>query len=67
MNNNHLTTGETMRDSLGNKLVDLKNYQWPASNLTKDDMKILSKTRKKTGKSIAFLIHDAVQLAYNSK
>ncbi len=56
-----------MRDSIGNKLVNLKNYQWPASNLTKDDMKVLSDKRKGTGKSIAFLLHDAIQIAYRMK
>ena len=53
-----------MRDCKGQKLENLKNYQWPASNLTAQDMKILSEQRKRSRKSIALLIHDAIQTAY---
>ena len=62
--NNHLTGEHAMRDCKGQKLENLKNYQWPASNLTAQDMKILSEVRNRTKKSISFLIHDAIQIAY---
>ncbi len=44
-----------------------KGYQWPASNITIADMEVLVKQRKRTGKPISYLLHDAVKKAYISK
>lgn len=37
-----------------------KGYQWPASALTEDDMRLLHEIRSRTDKPIAILLHDAV-------
>jgi len=44
-----------------------KGYRWPASNITIADMELLVKQRKRTGKPISYLLHDAVKKAYISK
>ena len=44
-----------------------KGYPWPASRITITDMKVLVKQRERTGKTITFLLHDAVKKAYISK
>jgi hypothetical protein len=46
---------------------DNKGYRWPASRVTKSDMKKLSELRKQTGKPITHLLHEAVIIAYGSK
>ena len=46
---------------------DRKGYQWPASRITKKDMKKLSELKKQTGKSITHLLHEALTIAYGSK
>ena len=46
---------------------DRKGYRWPASRVTGKDMKKLSDLKKKTGKPITHLLHEAVIIAYGSK
>ena len=46
---------------------ETKGYQWPASRITKSDMKKLSELKKQTGKPITHLLHEAVCKAYKSK
>jgi len=37
-----------------------KGYQWPASALTANEMRILAEMREKTGKPISVLLQQAV-------
>jgi len=39
-------------------------YQWPASRLTADDMRMLHLLRLETRRPITQLLHEAVQLYY---
>jgi hypothetical protein len=40
--------------------MERKGYQWPASALTKNEMKILAERRKETGIPICKLLRQAV-------
>ncbi|MCF7802685.1 MAG: hypothetical protein K9N46_05455 [Candidatus Marinimicrobia bacterium] len=44
-----------------------KKYQWPASKLSREDMQMLVRERKKTGKPITVLIRDAVHSLYGDQ
>jgi len=46
---------------------DRKGYQWPASRITKSDMKTLAELKKRRGKPITHLLHEAVGKAYKTK
>jgi len=40
---------------------ELKGYQWPASALTRNDMKILCEWHRKTGTPISQLLKQAIE------
>jgi len=41
-----------------------KKYQWPASKLSREEMQMLVRERKRTGKPITVLIKEAVDSVY---
>lgn len=48
------------------RLVMPVGYSWPASGLIGYDMAKLQELKKRTGKPVAQLVHEAVQLLYDS-
>ena len=45
----------------------MNKYQWPASQLTEEEMEILFRMRQKTSKSICELLKKAVHIAYGKE
>jgi hypothetical protein len=48
------------------KYRGMNKYQWPASKLSEEEMRILFKARQVTKKSICELLKEAVHIAYNN-